>query len=85
MISEVRIIEVRNHESVCDHHNAFALYMEVYKMKMIDGMRASRCYISSITKCTLKPDDTMTALIPYRNKCGIVEGKWLMKKWKQCI
>lgn len=90
MISEVRTIEVRYHESICDHHNTFRLSMYVYKTKMIEGMKVPRYYISSTSTFVLKPDDTMTAFIPYRNKYGVVEGKWSMerfanKKWSQCI
>ena len=90
MIPEVRTIEIRYHESICDHHNTFVLYMDVYKTRMIEGMKALRYYISSITTGVMKPDDTMTAFIPYRNKYGVVEGKWSMerfanKKWRQCI
>lgn len=90
MISEVRTIEVRYHESICDHHNTFGLYMDVYNTRMIEGMKALRYYISSMSTCAMKPDDTMTAFTPYRNKYGVVEGRWSMerfakKKWRQCI
>ena len=42
MIPEVRTIEIRYHESICDHHNTFVLYMDVYKTRMIEGMKALR-------------------------------------------